>query len=137
MFDIAQHYKVTQLKVPVAVTGSSNSTAVEVDAGVGEDMAALLDLGACGADATDKIDIIIEGSADNSTFGTVATFSQILGTATGGKALVGFKRGLNRFFRAKWTVTSGNAPTFVIGVDLLEAMAQESSGLNSATVSAS
>lgn len=136
MFDLVQHYKAFQLKKPVAVTSSSQSSAVEIDAGVNDDLMAIIEMGAGGADATDKIDVIVEGSVDSgfTTPATMATFAQVVGTSTGGLAAAGFKRGLYKFFRLKWTVTSGNAPTFVLGGCILAGMAQRTSSLNSTTV---
>lgn len=136
MQDISGKYKTFQLKKPIALVANGTGSAVEIDAGVNDDMLATLSVGACGAGATDKLDVTVEASVDSAftTPVTVGTFTQILGTSTGGVAAVSVKRGNYGFFRAKWVVTNGSAPTFVAGVNLLASMAQRTSSLNSATV---
>lgn len=130
--DISKNYKVISLVRPQVATSTVTGTGVDT-LGYGDDAMVIVDLGAAsGTSATN--DIVIQTSADNSTWTTRTTFAQLTGTsdntlAAGKVVLDGASR---RYVRAVATI-AGTSPSFAFAVSLVLEAQLGKSDLNSLT----
>ena len=130
--DVSKNYKVISLIRPQVATSTVTGTGVDT-LGYGDDAMVIVDLGAAsGTSATN--DIVIQTSADNSTWTTRTTFAQLTGTsdnplAAGKVVLDGASR---RYVRAVATI-AGTSPSFAFAVSLVLEAQLGKSDLNSLT----
>jgi hypothetical protein len=103
------------LKDHAAETTDTDGTAFDAQAAAYQGPLFGVHLTAVGATA-DTLDLVIEGSDDNSTFVTVATFDQITLSDVGTELKAGFdaSKGPMRYYRYSSTISSGGSFTYSV-----------------------